>query len=67
MTLKTIHSGCGVTLEQVKAELSWDVKIAKDLQATEPPTVEELQVYRENIYEVRAAYMRSIPSRPAAR
>lgn len=54
MTLKTIHTGVGVTLDKVKAELSWDVKVAKDLGDTEPPTVEELTTYREKIAAVRA-------------
>lgn len=61
MTLKTIHAGCGVTLEQVKAELSWDIKVARDLKPTEPPTLEELRVYREKISAVRAA---TSPGRP---
>ena len=53
LTLKTVHTGCGITLEQVKAELSWDVRVAKDLADTEPPTVEEMKVYQEKIVAAR--------------
>jgi glutaconate CoA-transferase, subunit B len=53
MTLKTIHANCGITLEKVKEELSWDIKIDKNLAETEPPTGEELQVYREKIVAAR--------------
>ncbi|MBI2851035.1 MAG: hypothetical protein HYX80_08375 [Chloroflexi bacterium] len=47
MLLKSIHSDLGVTMEQVKAEISWDIKIAPDLTDTEPPTEEELHLLRE--------------------
>ena len=53
MTVKSVHTGCSVTLDQVKAELSWDVKVAKDLTDTEPPTVEEMRVYNEKIVAAR--------------
>jgi glutaconate CoA-transferase subunit B len=47
MYLKTIHSGCGITMEKIKEETGWDLKIAPDLKATLPPTAEELRVLRE--------------------
>ena len=47
MVLKSVHAGVGVTLEKVKAETSWDLKVAADLKATEPPSAEELRIYRE--------------------
>lgn len=47
MVLKTIHTGCGVTLEKVKEETGWDLKISPDLKDTPPPTAEELRVLRE--------------------
>ncbi|MEK7353458.1 MAG: CoA-transferase [Chloroflexota bacterium] len=47
MALKSIHSDLGVTLDQVKAEVGWDIKIALDLTDTEPPTDEELRLLRE--------------------
>jgi glutaconate CoA-transferase subunit B len=53
MTVKTIHTGCGITLEKVKAEVGWDIKVAGDLSDTEPPTDEELRVYREKIVAER--------------
>jgi len=59
MTLKTIHTGCGITLEKVTAELGWDIKVAEDLSDTEPPTEEEFRVYREKIVTAR----RPIPFR----
>ncbi|MAE10794.1 MAG: CoA-transferase [Dehalococcoidales bacterium] len=56
MTVKSVHAGCGVDLDQVKAELSWDVKVASDLADTEPPTEEELSIYRGKIVAVLRAY-----------
>jgi glutaconate CoA-transferase subunit B len=55
MVLKSVHTGIGVTLEKVKAETSWDLKISNDLNDTKPPTEEELRIYREKIAWVRAA------------
>jgi glutaconate CoA-transferase subunit B len=49
MVLKSIHSGVGVTLDQVKAEVGWDLKISPDLKDTEPPTEEELRIFREEV------------------
>ena len=47
--MKSIHSGLGVTLEQVKNEVGWDIKIASDLTETVPPTDEELRLLREEV------------------
>lgn len=49
MLLKTIHSGCGITLENIKAEVGWDIKIASDLKDTVPPTAEEIRILREKV------------------
>ncbi|MFC1949870.1 CoA-transferase subunit beta [Chloroflexota bacterium] len=49
MTLKSIHGDVGVTPEQVKAEVSWDLKVADQLEDTLPPTDEELRVFRETV------------------
>ncbi|HEY94887.1 MAG TPA: hypothetical protein G4O15_08120 [Dehalococcoidia bacterium] len=49
MVLKTIHTACGITLDKAKDKIRWDIKIANDLSDTEPPTNEELRVYREKI------------------
>jgi len=55
MVLKSVHTGIGVTLDKVKAETSWDLKVSPDLKDTEPPTAEELRIFRERIEWVRAA------------
>jgi len=44
--LVSVHSGCGVTLEKVKAETGWNLKVSKRLKDTPPPTAEELHVLR---------------------
>lgn len=49
MVLKTFHASIGVTLDQVKAEVGWDIKVASDLEETAPPTGEELYVLREKV------------------
>jgi len=49
MVLKSVHSGVGVTLDQVKAEVGWDLKLASDLKSTEPPTEQELRIFREKV------------------
>ncbi len=49
MVLKSIHRGVGVTLDQVKAEVGWDIKLASDFGDTQPPTEEELRVLREKV------------------
>ena len=33
-------------MEEVKAEVSWELKIAADVIVTEPPTVEEVRITR---------------------
>jgi len=62
MTMKSVHTGCGITLEKVKEEVSWDIKVADDLDDTEPPTEHELKVYREKV----AAVIRAYGPRPGA-
>ncbi len=49
LTLKSVHTGVGVTLEKVKAEVSWDIRVSPDLSDTEPPSREELTILREKI------------------
>jgi glutaconate CoA-transferase subunit B len=53
MVLKSVHAGVGVTLEQVKAETAWDLKVSPDLAETKPPTAAELRIYREKIMPLR--------------
>lgn len=55
MVLESVHTGIGVTLEKVKAETAWDLKVSSRLKDTEPPTADELRVFREKIEWVRAA------------
>lgn len=47
MILKSLHPGC--TLEQVKDNMNWDVRISSDLRTTEEPTSEELRIIREDL------------------
>lgn len=49
MVVKSVHSGVGVTLEQVKAEVGWDIKVADDCKDTVPPTGEEIKILRERV------------------
>jgi glutaconate CoA-transferase subunit B len=49
MVLQSVHAGVGVTLEQVKAEIGWDIKISPDLHDTTPPTDEEIKILREKV------------------
>ncbi|GIW11777.1 MAG: CoA-transferase subunit beta [Chloroflexi bacterium] len=45
MYLASIHPG--VTVEQVRAQTGWDLRVAEDLPVTPPPTEEELRIVRE--------------------
>jgi glutaconate CoA-transferase subunit B len=47
MTLRTMHPG--VTLEDVKANMGWDPRVAPDLTETPPPTDDELRLLREEL------------------
>jgi glutaconate CoA-transferase subunit B len=47
MTLATLHPG--VTLEEVRANMGWEPKVAGDLGETPPPTEEELRLIREEL------------------
>ena len=49
VTLKSVHAGAGVTLEKVRAETGWDIKISRDLMDTLPPSDEELRILRERV------------------
>lgn len=42
--LYSVHPG--VSVEEVKAEVSWDLKVAAEVKVTEPPTVEEVRITR---------------------
>lgn len=47
MTLHTLHPG--VTLDDVRANMGWDPRIADDLGETPAPTDEELRLIREEL------------------
>ncbi len=47
MVLSSVHPG--VTASEVQAEVSWPLKVASDLQTTEPPTAEELRLIRQEL------------------
>ena len=50
MELVSLHPG--VTVEQVRAETGWPLRVAPELSVTEPPTAEELRVLREDLVAV---------------
>ena len=47
MYLDAVHPK--VTVEEVKKNTSWDLKIAKEVKETEPPTEEEIRMMREEL------------------
>ncbi len=47
MTLATVHPG--VSIEDVRANMAWDPRVAPDLAETPPPTAEELRLLREEL------------------
>ncbi len=47
MTLVEHHPN--VTLEDIREQLGWDVRVAPDLAETQPPTPEELRIIREEL------------------
>jgi glutaconate CoA-transferase, subunit B len=47
LTLTAIHSG--VTIDQVKANTGWALRVSPNLRETEPPTPEELRILREEL------------------
>lgn len=50
MVLESLHPG--VTLDQVRENTDWALRVASPLGATEPPTAEELRVLREELAAV---------------
>ena len=47
MRLDSLHPGA--TLEAVQATIGWEIKVADSVQATPPPSVEELRLVREEL------------------
>ena len=46
MVLVSVHAGCGITLDKVKAETGWTLKVSPNLKDTTPPTADELRILR---------------------
>jgi glutaconate CoA-transferase subunit B len=47
MRLVALHPGA--TLDDVRATIGWDIRVAADVGATTPPTTEELRLVREEL------------------
>ena len=47
LTLTVLHPG--QTVEQAKANTGWDLKVSESMRVTDPPTVEELRLLREDL------------------
>ena len=47
MVLSSLYPGASV--EQVRAQVGWDLKVAENLSTTEPPSAEELRLIREEL------------------
>lgn len=49
MVLKSYHAGLGITIDDIKRETGWDLKIDPNVKETEPPDDEYLFVFREQL------------------
>jgi glutaconate CoA-transferase subunit B len=49
MLLESIHSGAGVTMEDIRANTGWDMRVSDNLKETVPPTGEELLLLRKKV------------------
>jgi glutaconate CoA-transferase subunit B len=47
MVLHSLHQG--ISLDEVRDNTSWDLRVADDVQVTQPPTDEELRLIREEL------------------
>lgn len=47
MVLASVHPGA--TVEQVRAQVGWDLPVAENLQTTDPPSEEELRLIRVDL------------------
>jgi glutaconate CoA-transferase, subunit B len=56
MTLVSIHPG--VTLEAIKENTGWDIKVAADLTETPPPSPQEIRIIREEL-DPQGIFLRS--------
>lgn len=55
MVLKSYHGELGVTLEDVRREVGWDIKVDPNVAVTEPPSEEYLRLLRE-VIDPRATF-----------
>lgn len=56
MVLDSLHPG--VTLDTIRANIGWDVKVAPQLSETPPPTPEEIRIIREEL-DPQGIFLRS--------
>jgi glutaconate CoA-transferase subunit B len=49
MVLISYHGDLGITIDDVRRETGWDLKVAADVRITEPPTEKELDVLRHQV------------------
>jgi glutaconate CoA-transferase subunit B len=56
MVLDSLHPG--VTLDTIRANIGWDVKVAPKLSETPPPTPEEIRIIREEL-DPQGIFLRS--------
>ncbi len=49
LTLASIHADLGLTLDKVREETGWDLRVSPQFKPTYPPTQEELRVLREKV------------------
>jgi glutaconate CoA-transferase subunit B len=56
MVLDSLHPG--VTLDTIRANIGWDVKVAPRLSETPPPTAEEIRIIREEL-DPQGIFLRS--------
>lgn len=47
MILTSLHPNC--TLQQVRETLGWEVRVANQINTTDPPHAEELRIIREEL------------------
>lgn len=49
MVLESIHSGAGITLEDIRVNTGWEIRVSDDLKETLPPTEEDLLLLRNRV------------------
>ena len=45
-----------ITIEQVKENTGWDLKVADEVKQTEPPTIREIEVCRKTMKDAIEQY-----------